>query len=336
MRIFFFLLLLLCLTGGTATAQVLEWQLNLHTFVDNREYMKSERFSQTIFGTRLAPEIGLQLDSVHRVRGGFNALYEFGSRDFTTEIKPVLYYQYDTRNWDFYAGVFPRFGLLSDYPRALLADTLQYFRPNVEGLLARYENDFLQETAWIDWTSRQTAVDRETFIFGLSGTLHRGIFFLSHYAMMFHNAGPAIRLPDDHVQDNGAAAVKLGLDLSHRFIFDSLTINTGGIMSFERTRDVGGWSLPKGALLEFHARYKSVALTNSWYKGEGHNLLLGDRFYTAKNYNRLDLSWAPIQYRKIEGAFTFSFHFLENVIDSQQAFSLRYRLDGSKPVRLKL
>ncbi|RYE49639.1 MAG: hypothetical protein EOP48_20800, partial [Sphingobacteriales bacterium] len=163
------LLILLTISFSNAISQELEGSLGLHTFADNREYARTQRFSQTIFGLRFSPEIGLLLDSTHRVRIGFNALHEFGSPRFTNEFLPVAYYEFKQRDWNFFMGVFPRHGLLSDYPRALLNDTLNYYRPNVEGMLLKYENQNWRQVFFIDWTSRQTEIDRENFIFGLSG-----------------------------------------------------------------------------------------------------------------------------------------------------------------------
>ncbi|MEJ2901205.1 hypothetical protein WAE58_02140 [Pedobacter panaciterrae] len=314
-------------------SQEIEGNLNIHTFADNREYARSNRFSQTIFGLRFSPELGLLLDSTHRIRVGFNALHEFGSPKFTNKIDPVVYYQFTQQNWNFYMGMFPRRDLLSDFPRAVLNDTLGYYRPNVEGMLLKYENENWKQLLFIDWTSRQTATDRENFIFGLSGRYKKDMFFVSHYAMMLHNAGPAIDIPGDHIEDNGALAVKVGLDFSGRTFLDSLTFNTGGLMSFERERSVGGWKTPKGLLLEMAAEYHRFGVTNSFYKGDGHHIMDGDQFYTAKTYNRLDLSWRPKIYKGIEGKFTLSFHFLDGVIDSQQAFAIRYNIFGSKALR---
>ncbi len=311
-----------------ASAQKLEYDLNLHTFADNREYAKSGRYPQTIFGLRFSPEIGVLLDSVHRLRAGFNALHEFGSSRFTDKIDPVAYYEFKKSDWNFYMGMFPRHGLVSDYPRAVLKDTFNYYRPNVEGMLLKYENSKWRQVLWIDWTSRQTATDRENFIFGLSGQYKTGVFFISHYAMMLHDAGPAVEIPGDHIEDNGALLVKAGVDLSRKTFLDSLVLNVGGLMSFERVRTIGGWQTPKGLLLEAQAEYKSFGIINSFYTGEGHNIRYGDQFYTAKQYNRTDLIWRPKIYKGIEGMFALSFHFVEGVVDNQQAFGLRYNFSN--------
>lgn len=314
-------------------AQELEGNLNFHGFADNREYARSKRFSETIFGMRISPELGLLVDSTHRIRIGFNALHEFGSPKFTNNIAPVAYYQYMKKGWDFYLGAFPRQGLISDFPRAILNDTLNYYRPNVEGMLVKYENENWREVIFIDWTSRQTGTARENFIFGFSGTYKKDLFFVSHYAMMLHNAGPAIPIPDDHVEDNGAANVKVGLDLSKKTFLDSLTVSAGGLVSFERVRSVGGWKTPVGMLLELNMEYHKFGIVNSFYKGQGHHLIMGDKFYTAKTYNRTDLTWRPIVYKNLEAKLALSFHFVDGVVDSQQAFGLRYNISGSRSLR---
>jgi len=326
---------LLVLSAGTTKAQELEGNLSFFGFMDNREYIKSGRYSQTIFGTRISPEVGLRLDSVHRLRVGFNALYEFGSQraNFFDKIEPVIYYQYEKDKLDFFIGSFPRLNLVDDYPRGLLSDTLNYYRPNVQGMLAKYETGNFRQVIWLDWTSRQTDVDRETFIFGLSGKYQTGKFFISHHAYMFHNAAAAIKVPDEHLQDNGAATVKLGADLSRSTILDSLTIAAGGMMSFERTRSVSDFSTPKGFVADLYAGYRRFSITNTFYAGEGHHLILGDRFYNAKTYNRIDFGWTPIVSKNISGRFVFTYHFADGIMDNQQAFFLRYNLSGSR--RLK-
>ena len=330
MRTLYIVISFLILSSYQLNAQDLEWYINFHTFADNREYGKSYRTSQSILGARFAPELGLQIDSTHRFRVGFNVLHEFGSRKFIGQSSPILYYQYSIKDVDFYIGSFPRHSLVSDYPNAILNDTLNYYRPNVEGLLFKYQNSKVKQTVWLDWTSRQTTTDRETFLAGVSGKYQPGTFFISHYATLFHYAGTAIEVEGDHLQDNAAALVQVGLDLSHKTVFDSLTISAGGLMSFERTRGVTGWQTPKGALLAFYAGYRRLGLTNTLYIGEGHNLINGDKFYTAKTYNRSDFSWTPIRYKNIEGKLVLSFHFLEGIVDSQQAFGLRYNLGGRK------
>ena len=328
----------LVLSTAVVKAQVVEGNLHLFSFMDNREYANSKRVSQTIFGNRISPEIGLKLDSFNRFRVGFNALYEFGSQknNFFDKVDPVIYYQHQKNNFRFYIGSFPRLNLLNDYPRGLLKDTLNYYRPNVEGMLAKYETPKFKETIWIDWTSRQTNNDKETFLFGLSGRYKPGVFFISHYAYLFHNAGAAIPIPGDFLQDNGGVQIEVGLDLSKKGLLDSLTISAGAMVSIERTRAISSsFNTPTGFISNVYAGYKKFSVQNTFYAGEGHQIIYGDPFYTSKTYNRLDLGWTPIRFKNLEGKFIFSYHYLDGVIDNQQAFFLRYNIGASKSLKRK-
>lgn len=326
----YLLLLLVSLTFQNTFAQKIETYFNTHAFVDNREYAKSGRVSQTIFGARFAPELGFLIDSTHRIRVGVNYLKEFGSTHFSDKIDPIIYYQYQDKKHEFFIGAFPRLGLIDKYPRALLADTLNYFRPNLEGMFYQYQKNNFRQNIWIDWTGKQTETNRETFLFGFSGKFSAGKFFISNDAYMYHNALSANSPPNQHLEDNGAVQVQLGLDFSKQTFLDSLSISAGPAVSIERVRNVSDLNTPMGLITYLHLGYKKVSLTNTFYAGEGHQLINGDAFYKSKQYDRLDIGWKPIQFKNIEGGFTFSLHFVDGIIDSQQAFSLRYALGNLK------
>jgi hypothetical protein len=337
-KISFGIITLLILVNSAIQAQVIEGNLNYFGFMDNREYARSGRVSQTIFGNRISPEIGFKLDSFNRFRVGFNALYEFGSQKntFFDKIEPVIYYEYKKQNWNFFIGSFPRLNLVSDYPRAFLKDTLNYYRPNIQGMLAKYETSKFKQNIWLDWTSRQTDNDKETFLFGFSGKYQPGVFFISHYAFMYHNAGAGIPIPGDHLQDNGGFMAELGADLSKHSALDSLTISAGILISIERTRYLSSsFNTPKGFISNIYGSYKKFSIQNTFYSGEGHHVIYGDPFYTSKTYDRVDLGWSPIKSKNLEGKFVFSYHFLDGVSDNQQAFFLRYNISGSKSLKRK-
>lgn len=324
------LIILFVLICVSTRAQNLEWNLNLHGFADNREYAKSGRYSQTIFGTRIAPEIGLAVDSTHRLRVGVDYLHEFGAKS-TGPVTPTVYYNYQQNGFDFYMGMFPRYGLLTDYPRAILNDTLLYYRPNVEGMLLRYENDVFFQQLWIDWTSRQTDTDREQFMVGLSGKAGKELFYFSHHVMLWHNAGPKIKIPGDQLRDNGAAMARIGVDLSNRTFLDSLDINAGGIIAYDRLRGSYNWRTAKGFITGIHAAYRNFFIDNTFFSGDPLDVPYGDQFYTADRYDRLEIGWVPLRYKGLEGKFIASFHFTPGAIDNQQQFLLRYRLGGRYP-----
>jgi hypothetical protein len=308
-------------------------------FMDNREYKPFVLRSHTYNGIRTELDFGFNLDSLNHFVFGANGIHEFGAQPYFLKVNPVAYYSFTGKSWLFNAGAFPREGLISDYPRALLNDTLRYYRPNIEGLLARVHNDHFVETGWIDWVSRQTNTDREQFIFGFSGKYKpsvKGMFYVSHYFMLEHDAGAAVAVPDDNIRDNGGGQIRLGLDFGHKTFLDSLSIEAGGMMSFERVRGLDGFQKPTGFVANAYFGYHRFALYDEFYKGEGHHIMYGDAFYEKKTYNRMDIIWTPFLYNRFKGQFILSFHQTPGYqMSNQEAFRITFDLGRRVLARLK-
>jgi hypothetical protein len=317
-------------------SQELEWNVNLHGFADNQEFSKAGLPSPTIFGTRFSPEVGLRIDSTNRIRIGFNSLHEFGDKhNFTRKIDPVIYYNYQNKGIDFYLGAFPRYQLLNNYPRALLRDPLQYFRPNLEGFLFNYSKKSFNQQVWVDWTSKQTEIDKEGFIIGVSGTVKPKQLYFSHFFTLWHNALTSTENVNEHIQDNAAFVVRIGIDLSKNTFLDSLDVNVGGLMSLDRLRSIYDWRTPKGILLGSYMAYRSFFIKDELYVGEAQYIGYGDAFYHSEFYNRLDLGWKFFKYRYLDASLMASFHFTPGAVSNQQVINLRYNLGGTIPFKRK-
>jgi hypothetical protein len=312
----------------------LDVHFNALGFLDNREYSAFVPRSRTYSGTRTTLDFGLNLDSLNHFIVGVNALHEFGGVPFYVNVDPVAYYHYQSQKWTFNVGEFPREGVLTQYPRALLNDTLRYFRPNVEGLMTSLHTQYGYETIWIDWVSRQTVTNREQFLFGDCGTYipnPKGPFYLSHYFLLLHDAGNSSDLPQAGISDNGAAQVRVGLDYSHKTIFDSLKVDMGGMLSLERTRGLDGFRIPKGFVASAFISFHKFALYDEFYKGQGSHIDYGDSFYEKTMYNRIDVIYSPFVFKHIQGQFIISIHSTPGFpSDSQQAFRLTYDLGRKK------
>ena len=335
--------LLAIFTIISCTAAMAQETIDVHFsamgFMDNREYKPFVLRSHTYNGIRTELDFGFNLDSLNHFVFGANGIHEFGAQPYFLKVNPVAYYSFTGKSWLFNAGAFPREGLISDYPRALLNDTLRYYRPNIEGLLARVHNDHFVETGWIDWVSRQTNTDREQFIFGFSGKYKpsvKGMFYVSHYFMLEHDAGAAVAVPDDNIRDNGGGQIRLGLDFGHKTFLDSLSIEAGGMMSFERVRGLDGFQKPTGFVANAYFGYHRFALYDEFYKGEGHHIMYGDAFYEKKTYNRMDIIWTPFLYNRFKGQFILSFHQTPGYqMSNQEAFRITFDLGRRVLARLK-
>ena len=317
-------ILLFVFTSFVGIAQDFEYQVLFEGIGDNREYSHSNKAeSQTILGSRGAFEFGLKSEN-HRIRVGLSHLLEFGSDINAQKPKLILYYQYSDKKKDFLFGAFPRRGRI-DFPLAMLTDTLLYYRPNIEGMFGEVRWDWGHENAFVDWVSRQTAVNRENFIVGFSGKISYKNLFVDNYLLMFHDAGPAINIPGGNVKDYLGYAIQAGIKTNDNFIINGY-IKAGILESSYRERRVtDGFENANSLFAEAKARYKNFGVKSVLSSGEGHKFKYGDLFYRVKNYWRTDAIWYFINHERVKGTFNLSFHLIDwKYLDQQQQMSIIY------------
>lgn len=317
-------------------AQDLGFQIDFLGYADNREFKIPYTEPKTIFGTRISPELYFKLGDNHTVHGGIHVAQEFGEREHKNPmLRPIIYYNYKNENFDFSIGHIPRYDLMKNTPRAILNDTLIYFRPNIEGMMLAYRNDHFQQRLFIDWTSKQSDKYREEFLVGMNGKVTVGDFYFSDDLILWHNALSANSNIDEHIQDNGVGIFKLGSDLSNRTPLDSLTIDAGILVGIDRIRSKYEFIFQKGFISTIYMAYKRFSLENTFYKGESQNTPYADSHYRYSTYDRLDVGWSPIQSANIQGTLKLALHFTPGRIDNQQMFTLRYLLNRAIRVNKK-
>jgi hypothetical protein len=309
------------------------WYAGYQGFFDNREYFNEYVSPQTMFGSRISAYTGFSLSSTQEFVVGLHGLYEFGDKLRTDAFEPILFYHFKNKFVDLFLGACPRRNLIA-LPDFLLSDTLQYYRPNLEGIYLEFYRDWGFQNVWLDWTSRQTNVARETFKIGGTGMLHKGLFYYRHDFIMTHFAGPAIPIPNDHIRDNGGLYSGLGLDLSRVSAFDSLTVSSGLCFSYDRVRNVYELRFYSGSLTQIVAELKGFGIKVTTYFGDGQNQITGDGLYRAPLYNRFDFYWRIFRMNNIRGKVQFSLHLIENVLDTSQSFTIYASLDGGKKLNV--
>ncbi|MFO7852340.1 MAG: hypothetical protein ACQERS_09045 [Bacteroidota bacterium] len=321
MRLIQFVLVLLLLSKASAFAQSFGWNAGFDGFLDNREYYSINN-AQTFFGSRAWGEIGADLREHHSFRVGLNYLYEFG-HDTDAHLPDVtMYYQYGSKKILFLIGSFQRRDIL-EYPLAFLSDSLDYFQPNVQGIYASYTGNNWHQGIFIDWIRRKTDDRHEQFVFGLSGRLRHGVFFMENHIMMAHLSKNGIPDPDFHLRDNGGINVSLGLNFSRYCLFDTLVLKAGSLVSLDRIRELGsGWQAHVGFLGQVSARYRMLGIDVLYYSGEGHKFLFGDPFYILNNYGRLDLYVMPFMKDNINLKINFGTHLANGQLDYSQRLLL--------------
>jgi hypothetical protein len=304
-------------------AQNFEYQVLFEGIGDNREYFSQIAMPQTILGARGAFEIGLEIDG-HRLRGGLSEMYEFGSDIDFHKPELTLYYQFDRKQTAFLFGAFPRRNRI-DFPLAMLTDTLNYYRPNIEGMFGQVNWDWGHQNGFVDWYSRQTETERESFMAGFSGEVYYKNLFIQNYLLLFHDAGPKIDIPGDHIKDYMGFAFQAGIRTSEKSIVHAYA-KVGALGSSFRERSVtDGFINAVSFFAEAQGTYKKVGIKTVLSSGDGHRFVYGDRFYTQKNYLRTDAIWYFLNHEKVKGKFNYSFHVINwNDLDQQQQLSIIY------------
>lgn len=307
-------------------AQEFLYKIGYFGFFDNREYFNEFVNDQTIFGSRIYGEAGYAFNERNRIMAGTDFLYEFGSKGEWISPDIIAYYNGHRKNLDFYLGAFPRLNNMV-MPMALMTDTFQYYRPNMEGILLDYKTPNFRHNIWIDWTSRQSYQKRETFLLGFSGFAKKGILIYQHHFVMTHLAHSLNDSSDERIRDNAGFSVMPGLDLSSASGLDSLTISAGFLGSYDRIRSVYDFRFPIGFLGEVGAVYRGFGLHGTVYSGESQVITSGDGFYKSTFYGRAD-AYYQLNTPDIAGRLQFSFHFIPGAVDLSMSLVVRAQLDG--------
>lgn len=299
-------------------AQKPEMKFTFDQIFDNREYFSDYAFPQTIFGARMDVMAQFEIDSLHRVATGINYMYEYGSS--ILGIKPVvdLYYNYSDRKLNMTFGSFPRKEQL-DMPLYFLTDTLNYYRPNIQGALVNYTWDWGEALTFIDWTGRVSEMERETFLLGLDARIGKPLLHIRTSAIMYHNAQSYYPFDSIPLQDNGIMSLVFGTDLSEITLFDNLMISAGYLASYNRFRpDPLQWG--RGVIANLDLGYNIFGIKGVYYYGTPIEFKYGDPFYASGNYGRLDLFMDPFQHKNVKVRMDWSLHIVagEGLHHSQQ------------------
>lgn len=304
------LLALPCQARAEGRAE-LKWNLDFGTVFDNREGDATYTPTRTYFFTRLAPEIGVAVDSGrHSVMGGAVWTQPIGCEWDGHRISPTLYYQFRTRTLRFGFGMVPKRHLLRPLPNYIESDSVSYFQRNVRGALLtwRGRNGLVQGV--VDWRGMQGPRRREAFDLIVDGEWHRpGSLLMAGGLVMLNHLAKQSNPPDDqYVVDNLVANPYVGLDLSAlTHPVDTLQLRAGALASLTRDRADSRWLSAAGLWVDLHVSWWRLGLHNTLYLSGrplfplygkfGALLNEGEPFYAGRYYNRTSLTGRLIDWR---------------------------------------
>lgn len=324
------ILILLLAEGLHTQAQKLEWSFDFRGIGDNREFTPIYGSPQTIIGERSSLELGTTLDSKHRLRVALTHFHEFGTDITFNKPQITAYYRYDDSKTQFYFGAFPRYNLIN-FPLAFLSDTISYYQPNIEGLLAQHDWGWGNQLIFVDWTGKKLRDQREKFIAATSGCMHFKQFYLENFLLLYHYALMEGHDEAQHIIDNSAANINLGYRLPDAGFLQQSYLEAGFLTSQYRERNVSnGFHYSTSFFSTIFLQHKKLAIRNTLSLGAAHRLMLGDGYYAAKDYMRTDFIIHLINHRQVKLTFNLSFHLANwHDFDNQQQLSLIYRLSNS-------
>ena len=342
MRNWLLAILTLVLSIPPLAAQELEWSVDASMLLNNREGGEDGTTpDQTIFFTRLAPEVGISMmDGEHVLKGGI-VWYQPMIDDLSGyKVLPTLYYRYNRNDgWHVTAGLMPRSLMVERMPRYMWSDSLNYCQPNLRGAMAQFIKPAGYTEVALDWRQLQTERQREAFNVMLNTDWRvAGPVRLGMHLQYNHLAKSISHAEGEFVNDDLLINPLVALDFSHCTALDSLRVSSGAIISLQRNREDNRWLNRAGFIAMATARWRWLQLDETFFAGKGlfplyplHGSLLnlGDPYFNNKVYSRTDLTAHVVSNRFVDLSASLTLHATDKTTGFWQQISCRFYIDNS-------
>lgn len=319
------LTLLTALCAARLSAQELFVDVDFRTYFDNKEFgsctftvPEPEKVSGTDFAARLTPRIGLRWEEKNSLVFGADMVQNFGEpgSQFLSEVKPVMYYQFQTPRVRAVAGIFTRdLTHDEDYSTAFFSLAERFVHNRMNGVLAQYNGRRGSYVEFVcDWEGMYSTASREKFRILSSGRHFLDHFYYGYNLTMLHFAFQK-DAPLENVVDYLLVNPTVGVKFKAFFDFD---IHLGLLQTAQRDRSFGhSWELPRmgefglrmsrwgftlderiyfgGNLCPFYGGHDYVTEGGETvYIPYGRALYPGESFFRTQRgfYNRASLSYA--------------------------------------------
>jgi len=340
----YLLLSLLLLLPTMVRAQRFMYDVDFVTDFDNREYHTALDQSQTIFGIRLTPTVGMEVeDSLggrHKLMGGISYIQPFGAGWKSAQVLPTVFYRYDYKGFSAALGFVPYTQLKAPLPKYLRSDSLSFAYPNIQGALFQYANHLGYVEALCDWRGMQQTTTREAFRIIIDGEAQWNILRVGGYAQLNHlanvskNAEP---IPYPGVADDAIINPYIGIDASRKTVMDSLRFTAGYIFGYQCHRRENLLNLCHGMTAQLVLRWKFIELDDQFYFGDnqmphyekfGQLLNQGEKFYQAKIYNSAELRLRALNLSFVQLYFAWNLIYTyHEPLSHQQRVVLRFNMN---------
>ncbi len=298
----------------------LAYDVDFEMNFDNKEYQSTQMYkSNTIFGARLTPSLGLEVIQNEKIRhylmGGIDIMKDFGrgsdkdpesgetsTRHQNTDLfqEITLYYrldyQFEKTRMNLYAGIFPKRLSKAEWTEAFVSDSLKFYDNNYEGLLVTFDRPNSYYEVGCDWFGFKGKYERERFmIFTYGKSQLKPWLGIGWSAYLYHYANSEVATG---VCDNILINPFVDFDLAPFVPLQRLAFTVGWLQGMQRERVNGhGFVMPGGGELTFEIRKWNVGLINRLYVGtnlqpfyndlDSAGYKYGNEFYRGESFYRV-------------------------------------------------
>ncbi|MEI7676100.1 MAG: hypothetical protein WCJ03_04910 [Bacteroidales bacterium] len=337
-----FLIIAFLLLSLSGFAQKLIWGLDFLSFFDNREYNEHYARSETFFGTRVTPEAGIALDDHQKVMAGVGLLFENGKKPLQEDPDYQIYYQYNSAKFSANAGYFPRSRMMGNFPNVFLRGSLNYYQPNMSGLLLQSKSEKGFAEIGIDWNGMRTDSVRESFLLLSAGKYTTNRFYGGYHFTYFHFARAWDAPESQHLIDNALVHLFVGYNFTPKQKADSIYTQIGYMQGAERIRGIGTSYMPGGLYAEVYFKHKNIGIKNSLYLGDhqmnlynvkdekgisyGERVYWNEPFFQSNCYNRTEFFWNIAETKHTTIKLSSVHHFDGDSFGWQQILTFRVKI----------
>ena len=330
-----YILCVVCCLGQIIQAQTMKDRVDVvydvenFNFFDNREVHSPYQVSQTLFGSRLVAEIGLQFEA-NAIMVGAVGIKDFGQGGLALK-DLAFYYHYEEGHFSGAFGSFPRSRLKRELPDIFVYDSIRYYSPMLHGALIQYTSRYGYAEFYCNWINKQGVGEREIFELVTDGRFGRKGYYLGWNVQLHHFSVPrpseGLKVYDKLMLNPHAGFEKSGMEW-----IDAFAVEMGLMLSLNRDRHDMLWKSPMGFLGEVKLRKWRFELCDRIYAGNpqfsdyakyGNELHRGDPYYRSSLYNRTDVRFYMLNRPIVQCYIGASFHYTEGSLDSSQQVMLR-------------
>ena len=330
---------------AVASAQELEWSVDMNAVFKNSEVEKSETPGETNIFTRITPQVGVSMDSTrHRIMGGVTWYQPMNDHLHGYKVVPALYYQYKDRK----RGLDFKLGMIANerasLPVYLCSDSVNRMSPNINGLIVTLNKSHFFVGAMLDWRQIMTKHRREAFMvmgdigWRNSHTANDGDNNITVASVVAYNhlARSGARPEGEGVVDNFIAYPRVMY--THWWHKASITVEAGMLLSCDRDRvSDNKWLAQAGFLGTVVGNWKWLTVRQGIYAGKrqmplyekyGSLLYQGENFFRDKFYSRTEVTATIFHTDYININARLSYHATDKRTAFWQQIAVRFYLDN--------